>query len=272
MEVEPCSEQQQHNYQQQQFGFDKLQSYQQHHLLVQHQQQQAASWHPAYSLPQQLAFPGSIYLPINVYYPGVRQLHGHPPFYVVEGFLSTQECEGLIREADGFMCTSPVVGKGNGEISPSRTSTSCYFAREDLPSICHKVCMLTGKPADHLELPQVGRYLPTQFYAPHLDAFDLKTQDGMRFAQNGGQRVATVLIYLNDVPRGGNTSFPRLGLSVSPRRGMAVVFFPSTLDGCADELALHTAEPAVDVKYVSQIWIRQGPYTGEPTRRLLRNA
>jgi hypothetical protein len=48
----------------------------------------------------------------------------------------------------------------------------------------------------------------------------------------------------------------------------ACVFFPATVDGALDELALHAAEPAVDTKYVSQIWVRQGCYYGQATRRL----
>ena len=49
---------------------------------------------------------------------------------------------------------------------------------------------------------------------------------------------------------------------------MAVVFFPSTLDGLLDKMALHAAMPAVDVKYVSQVWIRQTNYEGRPSKRL----
>ena len=94
----------------------------------------------------------------------------------------------------------------------------------------------------------------------HFDAFDLSNEDGRRFAQNGGQRTVTVLTYLNDVGIGGQTAFPNLNLQVQPRRGMALVFFPSTLDGLLDKMALHAALPAVDIKYVSQIWIRQVRY------------
>ena len=85
---------------------------------------------------------------------------------------------------------------------------------------------------------------------------------------NGGQRIVTVLVYLNNVPRGGATAFPNLNLEVQPRRGMALVFFPSTLDGLLDKMALHAALPAVDVKYVSQVWIRQSDYEGQPSKRL----
>ncbi|CAM9687305.1 unnamed protein product [Ectocarpus fasciculatus] len=166
------------------------------------------------------------------------------------------------------MIVSPVVGAGAGEVSESRTSSSCFLAREDLPTVCHKVMTLTGKPIEHLELPQVGRYYTSQKYANHWDAFDLNTEDGRRFAQNGGQRVCTVLVYLNDVPSGGCTAFPQLGMKVQPKKGMAVVFFPATLDGALDSRLLHAAEPAIDTKWVSQIWIRQGAYHGTPTARI----
>ena len=90
----------------------------------------------------------------------------------------------------------------------------------------------------------------------HFDAFNLDDDDGRRFAENGGQRTVTVLVYLNDVVQGGQTSFPNLNLLVQPRQGMALVFFPATVDGFLDPMALHAALPAVDTKYVSQIWIR----------------
>ena len=91
----------------------------------------------------------------------------------------------------------------------------------------------------------------------------MNTKDGRRFAENGGQRIVTVLIYLNDVAEGGCTSFPTLKLKIKPKKGMALVFFPSTVDGTLDEAALHAAEPAIDQKYVCQIWIRQNRFFGQ---------
>jgi hypothetical protein len=96
----------------------------------------------------------------------------------------------------------------------------------------------------------------------------MEEEDGRRFASNGGQRTVTVLIYLNDVAQGGATSFPSCHLQVQPRQGMALVFFPATIDGALDRRALHAALPAIDTKYVSQIWIRQGNYYGQPSKRL----
>ena len=186
----------------------------------------------------------------------------------MENFLATHECDFLIQAAQDSFQPAPVVGKGSGEISPSRTSSTCYLDRHDVPDLMRKVSLLTGKPVEHCELPQVGRYYPSQQYLQHFDAFDLSTEDGRRFAQNGGQRTITVLIYLNDVHRGGATRFPSLNLDVQPVRGMALVFFPATIDGMLDQMALHAAMPAIDVKYVSQVWVRQGNYNGQPSKRL----
>jgi prolyl 4-hydroxylase len=211
-----------------------------------------------------------IYNGINPNYPKAQMLHAHPPIFCVHEFLTPAECDFLIEAASDAFGPAPVVGKGQGEVSPSRTSSTCYLAREDLPEYMRKVSLLTGKPAEHCELPQVGRYLPSQQYLQHFDAFDLSNEDGRRFAQNGGQRTITVLTYLNDVGLGGATAFPNLNIQVQPRRGMALVFFPSTLDGLLDKMALHAALPAVDIKYVSQVWIRQSNYDGRPSKRLVQ--
>jgi len=209
-----------------------------------------------------------VYNGVNPAFPGLRVLNTSPPIFCVDNFLTDDECLFLIQHAQDSFGPAPVVGKGAGEVSPSRTSSTCYLAREDLPNVMRKVSLLTGKPIEHCELPQVGRYFPTQQYLQHYDAFDISTEDGRRFAENGGQRTITVLIYLNTVQQGGATRFPALNLDVQPVRGMALVFFPATVDGLLDKMALHAALPAIDTKYVSQVWIRQSTYHGQPSKRL----
>jgi hypothetical protein len=101
---------------------------------------------------------------VNPCYPGLRQVHLDPPVFVVDNFLTPFECDFLVQAANGSWTPAPVVGKGAGEISSSRTSSTCYLAREDLPDYMLKVSILTNKPIEHCELPQVGRYLPSQQY------------------------------------------------------------------------------------------------------------
>lgn len=205
---------------------------------------------------------------VNPDYPGLRVLSSDPPVFAIDDFLSPAECDFLINAASDALQTAPVVGRGAGEVTVARTSSTCFLARQDLPEYMDKISALTGKPPGHCELPQVGRYLASQQYHEHYDAFDLDTDDGRRVAEKGGQRTATVLVYLNDVERGGETRFPALKLDVRPQRGKAVVFFPATVDGRLDRRLLHAALPAVDVKYVSQVWVRQGHHDGMPSKRL----
>jgi len=87
---------------------------------------------------------------------------------------------------------------------------------------------------------QLIRYGPGGHYAPHSDA--------------GGDlshRYFSVVCYLNDDFEGGQTSFPPLGYSATPRRGKAIVF-PSTY--------VHQACPVVSgEKFVVVSWVL-GPF------------
>jgi len=209
---------------------------------------------------------------VNQNYPGLQVVNQNPPIFLVQNFLTKAECDFLICVAQDCFTSSNVVGQGVGVVSSSRTSSTCYLAREDLPEYLNKVSLLTGKPVEHCELPQVGRYFNSQQYMQHYDAFDLSNEHGRRFAENGGQRTVTVLVYLNDVERGGSTFFPALNLDVQPKKGTALIFFPATIDGYLDQRALHCAKPAIDTKYVSQVWIRQGDYSGIPSKRIFSSA
>ena len=108
-------------------------------------------------------------------------------------------------------------------------------------------------------------YQPGQRYHGHFDGADPHDPDAQQFFDGGGQRVATVLIYLNTLEpaQGGATAFPQLGLEVRPQRGSAVIFFPGMLDGTLDKQLWHEARPATATKWVSQLWVRQ---IGDPTR------
>ena len=81
----------------------------------------------------------------------------------------------------------------------------------------------------------------------------------------------TVLFYLNDVTMGGHTFF----WSSSWTCGQNVDGFDilSSYSGwMLDKNALYAAKPAIDVKYVSQVWIRQGNYEGFPSKRMFTSA
>ena len=103
----------------------------------------------------------------------------------------------------------PFPNAAGSEATKGRTSLTCHLAKKvhPCPILLQKIQALTNKPFGHMELPQVARYTDSQRYVEHYDGVDPNTDAGRAFCANGGQRVATVLCYLNDVPEGGATAF-----------------------------------------------------------------
>jgi prolyl 4-hydroxylase len=170
----------------------------------------------------------------------------------------------LIAEGEPFLKRSIVVDGKEGKTSaPSRTSQSTFLRKERTAWLSDKVAALTGRPPSTHEPAQVCRYESGQQYAAHYDAFDLTSEPGRACAATGGQRIATVLVYLNDVDDGpdhSGTDFPSIGRRILPTRGKALVFFPCTLQGKLDTLALHSGMPVKSLKWVCQVWLRQRDY------------
>ncbi len=80
------------------------------------------------------------------------------------------------------------------------------------------VACLSFQPSAHFEPAQITNYKFGQLYAPHFDAFDVTNGPGLECAATGGQRVATVLMYLNDCSSGGGTYFPKLDVRFMPKK------------------------------------------------------
>jgi hypothetical protein len=115
-----------------------------------------------------------------------------------------------------------------------------------------KVTSLTGKPLEHCEYPQVAKYVAGQQYGQHFDGFcNLAGPTARNELSLGGNRLATVLLYLSDVGEGGETYFHYMDLKIRPTKGTALVFFPSTANGELNVQTVHAALPTIDTKYVS---------------------
>ena len=209
-----------------------------------------------------------LYLPLDLSYPGLSKVCEKPPIFVCEDFLSAAECEQLIKVSGPLLQRSKTHAAAGSEATNGRTSLTCHLAKKTAPcpAILAKIQKLTSKPFGHMELPQVARYTDSQRYVEHYDGVDPHTPAGKAFVASGGQRVATVLMYLNDVDVGGGTSFRRINVEIKPRKGHAVIFFPAFMNGELDPDALHAGMPPTGVKWVSQVWIRQSQRAdGQPS-------
>lgn len=185
---------------------------------------------------------------------GLLQVQQEPPVFIVDGFLAAGECEALVRAASASLTPSET----ESGVSAQRTSWTTHLSWADAAcgALRQRAERLTGLDHSRFEAPQVARYTSGQLYKPHLDSnedwdLELGARTGPKIS-----RIATVLVYLNDVASGGGTRFPYLELEVRPRMGAALVFFPSLLSGRVDHTTLHEALPAGDTKYVCQLWVQ----------------
>ena len=210
----------------------------------------------------------------------VTQLSWEPRAYLYRGFLRSAECDYIIQTSAPQLRKSTVVDNDTGKSVPSaiRTSDGSFIARgadETIADIERRIAEWSHVPVEHGEGIQVLRYEKGQKYEAHMDAFhDAFNQDDSK----GGQRVATVLMYLSDVEEGGETVFPytkekphadddafsecaKRGVAVKPRRGDALLFWSMDVGGKLDVKSTHAGCPvSKGVKWSATKWMHVGAF------------
>jgi len=187
-----------------------------------------------------------------------------PQIVVLGGLLSDEECDALIAAAEPRMQRSLIVqtATGGDEESPDRTSRGMFFERGENPVVerlAARLARLVSWPVDHSEGLQVLHYREGAEYKPHYDYFDPDQPGTPAILERGGQRLATVVMYLNNPTRGGGTVFPDLKLEVAPQKGHAV-FFSYPVAHPASQ-SLHGGAPLLEgEKWVATKWLRQGVF------------
>lgn len=187
-----------------------------------------------------------------------------PRVVVLGGLLSAQECDELVALARPRLARSETVDNSTGgsEVNAARTSDGMFFERGETPlieRIERRIAELVHWPVERGEGLQVLHYRPGAQYKPHHDFFDPAHPGTASILRRGGQRVGTVVMYLNTPAGGGATTFPEVGLEVQPIKGNAVFF--SYERPLASTRTLHGGAPVLDgEKWVATKWMREGVF------------
>ncbi|KAK9818424.1 hypothetical protein WJX72_012505 [[Myrmecia] bisecta] len=208
----------------------------------------------------------------------VIQVSWRPRAFLFKNFLSDVECDHLIGLAQPSMTKSTVVDSVTGKSIDStvRTSTGTFFGRSQdsvIDTIEKRIAHVSHVPAENGEGMQILHYVDGQKYEPHHDFFHDKYNAD---PSNGGQRVATMLMYLTTVEEGGETVFPQAdtkvsgpewsecaqqGLAVKTKRGDALLFFSLMPDGQTDATSLHGSCPTTrGEKWSATKWMHVGAF------------
>lgn len=185
---------------------------------------------------------------------------------VSKAYASKGMCDWLIQHATGRLepALTNVSETGEQRQHPDRTATNCAFGPEHrdmiLAVLQARAARLASIPLENHEAPNVISYLPGQQFALHVDFIDPGTPGFQHELQVLGQRVITIITYLNDDFEGATTHFPALALDFRGSPGDALAFSNVLPDGTPDRNTVHAGKPpASGRKWVLSQWLRSQP-------------
>ena len=188
--------------------------------------------------------------------PAIALISRQPRVATITQFMTHMECRYVSLIAEPLLGPSTVVHPATGALvqDPIRSSTAASFpfVAEDpvLHALNRCIAAVTQTLYEQGEPMQVLSYGLGQEYKLHSDALP----------HEPNPRITTLLVYLNEDFRGGETHFPRANLSHRGRTGDALVFDSVAGDGSPDRLAWHAGLPvSAGRKLILSKWIRAEP-------------
>lgn len=202
--------------------------------------------YPSYSFDKYLENP--YFQQINTAYPGLQLINEEPYIFIINNFLTPNECARLRAKADQQGMLRPQIGGG----AVQRTSTGVVCIHDEVPTIQHKMMQLTNvDDIRQLQYLKVSKYQQGQTFSKHTDAWptegapisrgwvnakDFFGDDRRRtvgclpaLEQPNHNTLLTCFVYLNDVAEGGCTCFPNIGIHAG-RQGLNFYTHPAPMD------------------------------------------
>jgi prolyl 4-hydroxylase len=189
-----------------------------------------------------------------------------PMLAVLENVLDEAECEELIAMAKPRLQLSTLVDPMTGKdiVSGKRSSYGMFFRLRENPFIARldqRISEVMQLPVEHGEGLQILYYPQGAGSEPHYDFLVPSNPANQASLARSGQRVSTMVTYLNEVEEGGETVFPQTGWAVSPLPGNAVYFEYANSLNQIDHASLHASQAVVrGEKWVATKWMRRQPF------------
>ena len=183
--------------------------------------------------------------------------------YIVDNIITEQEANHIINKSSMYFNDSRILGDTLDTTIRKSKSTWLYKDDPIIMKIMVKISGIVKLPIENAEALQVVKYEPSGYYNEHHDSCCDGHHLCTEFIKRGGQRIKTVLIYLNDEFTEGATNFPVLNKKFKPPKYSAVVFNPlATNSNKCHPKAIHAGLPVKSgVKYVANLWFREHVFT-----------
>ena len=189
-----------------------------------------------------------------------------PSIRMARGFASVPVCDWIISRARDRLAPAQLFDTAalRPVIKDTRSNSAAPFDLVYLDLVIlllrERLAAAVGVAMPALEAPQVFHYAVGQTFAPHYDFLEPDVPGHAASIAQSGQRVATLLVYLNEAYEGGETDFPLLGARWRGRTGDALMFANTDAGGEPDRRMFHAGLPPTSgEKWLFSQWVRGAP-------------
>jgi hypothetical protein len=187
----------------------------------------------------------------------------HAKVHRVSNLAPPSVCAWLIARAQGRLEPATVYDAVDKRdlMHEMRTNTLANFNYATLDVVQFllqaRMSHTCGYRVQHFEAPMILHYEVGQQITPHFDFIDVNAPDYEQQIREQGQRMITFLLYLNDDYRGGETTFPQLGIVNRGVLGGGLLFINAHENRSPDRNMLHTgSSPTAGEKWIVSQFIR----------------
>jgi prolyl 4-hydroxylase len=169
--------------------------------------------------------------------------------------MTDKDCEELINLCESNLEKLKVLSKRDDY----RIAEGCFVSEKiDVASNYRdRIAKMLYIPQTNMEDVHLVKYEVGGEYKEHQDWFHPSQDYYRKEMERGGQRIKTALVYLNDDFSGGDTTFPKIGMRITPKKGKLVVWDNVTAEGELSYDSTHIGEIVTEgVKYIAVIWMR----------------
>ncbi|HEY5721304.1 MAG TPA: 2OG-Fe(II) oxygenase [Allosphingosinicella sp.] len=195
--------------------------------------------------------------------PPKQSLSDSPRIRIVEGFATPAECDWAMARARGSLTRAKVLDQETGEEKshPDRTNKAIEFRLTGMDVVMQvlraRIGATTNLPVPVFEPVQIMHYSVGEEFRPHFDFLTEENEGWAAQMRRFGQRIATFLLFLNEDFEGGETEFPRAGISHRGGKGDALFWANVDPSGAPDRLTFHAGKPPTrGEKWILSQWIR----------------
>ncbi len=207
--------------------------------------------------------------------PPRQMLSDAPRIVSFDKFATEAECRWIIARARDRLQPAKVFSTATGDqtYNKVRDNSAIEFQLPQMDLVLElmraRISSATRLPVEIFEPTQILHYSVGEQFRPHHDFLDPEIPRFAEYIRHFGQRIGTFLIYLNEGYSGGETVFPRIGLSYRGRMGDALFFTNVDRSGQADRMTMHAGTPpTAGEKWALSQWIRDrapAPFAGSAT-------